>query len=112
MIKRFYNKDVLFMDLIILIILIVAVVILYRDFKFVTYLIGILEIFFRLIHYIGDNQALININPFINKYIPSSLFCIIEKYTTGVVCDIFSWLLIGIFAVFLFYLIKYLIKKK
>lgn len=100
------------MDLVILILLIIAVVILYRDFKFVTYLIGILEIFFRLVHYIGDNQALININPFINKYIPSSLFSIIGKYTTGVVCDILSWLLTGIFAIFLFYLVKYLIKKK
>lgn len=100
------------MDLIILIILIVAVVILYRDFKFVTYLIGILEIFFRLVHYIGDNQALININPFINKYIPSSIFSIIEKYTNGVVYDIVSWLLILIFAIFLFYLINYLVKKK
>lgn len=43
------------MDLIIIILLIVGVVIIYKDVKFVTYLIGILEIFFRLMHYIGDN---------------------------------------------------------
>ncbi|MGM9879378.1 MAG: hypothetical protein ACI31R_05095 [Bacilli bacterium] len=100
------------MDLIILILLIIAVAVLYRDFKFVTYLFGILEIFFRLIHYIGDNIPLININPFVNKYIPSSLFSIIEKYTTGIVYDIISWLFILIFAMFLFYLVRYFIKKK
>ena len=100
------------MDLIILILLIIAVVVAYRDFKFVTYLIGILEIFFRLIHYIGDNLSLININPFVNKYILSSLFSIIGKYTTGIVYDILSWILVGVFAAFLFYLVKYLIKKK
>lgn len=100
------------MDLVIIIILIVGVVVLYKDIKFVTYLIGILEIFFRLIHYIGDNIPLININPFINKYIPSSLFSIITKYTNGVICDILSWLLVIVFIMFLVYLIKYLIKKK
>lgn len=100
------------MDLIIIILLIVGVVIIYKDVKFVTYLIGILEIFFRLMHYIGDNIKFINLNPFINKYIPSSLFSIIEKYTSGVVCAIISWLLVAVLIMFLVYLVKYLIKKK
>ena len=100
------------MDLIIIILLILGVVIIYKDVKFVTYLIGILEIFFRLMHYIGDNIKFINLNPFINKYIPSSLFSIIEKYTSGVVCTIISWLLVAVLIMFLVYLVKYLIKKK
>lgn len=100
------------MDLIIIIILIVGVIILYKDIKFVTYLIGILEIFFRLIHYIGDNIPILQINPFINKYIPSSLFSVISKYTQGPVEIIISWLLVAVFVMFLIYLIKYLIKKK
>ena len=100
------------MDLVIVILLIIAVVVLYRDVKFVTYLIGILEIFFRIIHYIGDNLSLVNINPFINKYIPSSLFSIISRYTQGMVRDILCWILVIIFIMFLVYLIKYLIKRK
>lgn len=100
------------MDLIIIILLIVGVVVIYKDVKFVTYLIGILEIFFRLIHYIGDNITFINLNPFVNKYIPYSLFSIIEKYTSGVVSAIISWLLVAVFIMFLVYLVKYLIKKK
>lgn len=100
------------MDLVILILLIIAISIAYRDFKFVTYLIGILEIFFRLIHYIGDHLSIINLNPFINKYIPVSTFSVIGKYTTGIVYDIFCWLLVAVFTIFLFYLVKYLLKKK
>lgn len=100
------------MDLVILILLIIAIVVAYKDVKFVVYLVGILEIFFRLIHYIGDNLPLININPFVNRYIPVSIFSVIGKYTNGIVYDIFSWVLVATFVMFLFYLVKYLIKKK
>ena len=55
------------MDLIILLILIVIVIMVYRDVKFLVYLLGILELLFRLIHHIGDKFTIININSFINK---------------------------------------------
>ena len=42
------------MDLVILIVLIVIVVCAYKDIKFVTYLLGILEIFFRIMHFVFD----------------------------------------------------------
>ena len=100
------------MDLIILLILIVIVIMVYRDVKFLVYLLGTLELFFRLIHHIGDKFKIIDINTFINRYIPSSLFSIFEKYTTGLVYDIISWSLIIAFCAFLYYLVKYLITKK
>ena len=40
------------MDLIIILVLVVIVIMVYRDVKFLAYLLGILEVFFRLIHYI------------------------------------------------------------
>ena len=49
------------MDLVILIVLIVIVVCAYKDIKFVTYLLGILEIFFRIMHYLGDNLPIIGL---------------------------------------------------
>ncbi len=100
------------MDLIILLILIVIVIMVYRDVKFLVYLLGILELFFRLIHHIGDKLGINNINAFINRYIPSSLFSIFEKYTTGIVYEIISWSLILAFGAFLYYLVKYIIVKK
>lgn len=100
------------MDLLILIVLIVIVVCAYRDVKFVSYLFGILEIFFRIVHYLGDNIPIINLNPVVNKYFPTSLFSVIDRYTSGIVNDLISWILVIIFILFLYCLIKYFFKKK
>lgn len=100
------------MDLIIILILIAIITIVYKDVKFLVYFLGTLELFFRLIHHIGDKLTLIDINTFVDKYIPSSLFAIFDKYTSGIVYDIISWSLLIGFSAFLYYLIKYIIKKK
>ena len=96
------------MDLAVLIILIIIVVLVLKDVKWVTYLIGIVEIFLRLIHYIGDNLKIASLNNFINEYFPTSIFAIIGKYSSGVVYDILSWVLVLFLIWFLIYLVKYL----
>lgn len=100
------------MELIIFLILLVIVIAFFRDIKFVVYFLGILEIFFRIIHYLGDHITFININTFINNYIPTSLFAIINKYTVGIVNEIMSWVLVAGFILFLVYLVKYFFKIK
>lgn len=94
------------MDLAVLLILIIIVVLVLKDVKWVTYLIGIVEIFLRLIHYIGDNLKIAS--NFINEYFPTSIFAIIGKYSSGVVYDILSWVLVLFLIWFLIYLVKYL----
>lgn len=96
------------MDLAVLLILIIIVVLVLKDVKWVTYLIGIVEIFLRLIHYIGDNLKIASLNNFINEYFPTSIFAIIGKYSSGVVYDILSWILVLFLIWFLIYLVKYL----
>lgn len=96
------------MDLAVLLILIIIVVLVLKDVKWVTYLIGIVEIFLRLIHYIGDNLKIASLNNFINEYFPTSIFAIIGKYSRGVVYDILSWVLVLFLIWFLIYLVKYL----
>lgn len=96
------------MDLAVLLILIIIVVLVLKDVKWVTYLIGIVEIFLRLIHYIGDNLKIASLNNFINEYFPTSIFSIIGKYSSGVVYDILSWVLVLFLIWFLIYLVKYL----
>lgn len=100
------------MDLIILIILIVAIVLFFRDFKSVVYLFGILEIFFHLMHKLASMLKIKAFTNFINAYIPSSLQSILAKYSNGLLYDVLLWGLLIIFFAFLFYLIKYFIKKK
>ncbi len=100
------------MNLVIVLVVLIAVIFWRQDFKFVVYALGIMEIFFKLIHFLGDNIKFININGFINKYIPTSLFSILDKYTSGIVYDIISWILVFCFCAFLYYLVRYMIKKK
>lgn len=100
------------MDLVILFLVIGVVVVLYQDVKFVVYLLGILEIFFRIVHYLGDNISFINLNSFVNRYIPSSMFSVAGKYTSGIVYDIVSWFLVIGFIAFLYYLVEYFFRKK
>lgn len=100
------------MDLIIILVIVALVIIWREDVKFLVYTLGILEIFFRLIHSIGDKLGIADINTFVDKYIPSSLFSIFGKYVKGIVYDIISWGLIIALCAFLYYLVKYLIKKK
>ena len=96
------------MDLAVLLILIIIVVLVLKDVKWVTYLIGIVEIFLRLNHYICDNLKIASINNYINEYFPTSIFPIIGKYSSGVVYDILSWVLVLFLIWFLIYLVKYL----
>lgn len=100
------------MDLIIILILILAVAFFFKDFKNVVYFLGILEIFFRLIHFIATHLKVKEFIDLVNKYIPSSLIEVIGKYANGLLYDIFVWVLIGMFCCLEFYLVKYFIKRK
>lgn len=100
------------MDLVVLLVLIVVVVVVLRDIKWVTYLLGVLEIFLRIIHYIGDHLGIKELNSFINNYFPNSLFSLLGKYSSGIVYDILSWILLVFFIFFLIYLVNYLFKRK
>ena len=100
------------MDLALIVILLVLVIIIFKDIKWTIYLIGILEIFFRLVHYIVDHLGVIELNALINNYIPSSIFSVIARYSSGIIYDILSWVLVVCFCMFLFYLIKYFFHKK
>ncbi len=98
--------------LIILVIAIVAVGIFFRDFKSVVYFIGIIDIFFRLLHKLVSLIHVKAIDNFVSNYIPSSVEAIIDNYSSGILNTILIWILFLLYVYFLFYLIKYWLKKK
>lgn len=100
------------MDVIILLVLVILVLIFFRTFKNFVYLLGILEIFFRLIHAIKAKLAITEFSAFVNKYIPGSIVDVISKYSTGILKDVLVWAFIVMIAIFLGYLIKYFFKLK
>lgn len=100
------------MDLIIFLILVALVIFLLRDIKWVTYLIGILEIFLRLVNYIANHLGISEVADFVNDNIPDSLFTILANYSSGLFYDVLSWILIAFLVWFLIYLISYLFRAR
>ena len=100
------------MDLAVLLILIIIVVLVLKDVKWVTYLIGIVEIFLRLVNYIANHLGIDEVADFVNRNIPGSIFEILAKYSSGLFYDVLSWILIVFFVWFLIYLINYLFRAK
>lgn len=100
------------MDLIIILILIIGIAFIYKDFKKVVYFIGIMEIFFRLLHAIVLRLHIAEITTFVKTYIPSSLIHVLAKYSSGLLFEILVWLVIAVLCIFEFFLVKSFIKKK
>lgn len=100
------------MVLIILVIAIIAVGLFFKDFKSVVYFLGIIEIFFRLIHRLASLLGIKEFTFFITKYIPYSLENVINTYSSGLLNTVLLWILVLLFIYFEWYLIKYWLKKK
>ena len=98
--------------LILLVVAIIIVAIFFKDFKSVVFFLGIIEVFFRLVHRIALLLEIGEFSSFVNKYIPSSLEGIIDTYSSGILNTVLLWILIFLFVYFEWYLIKYWVKKK
>lgn len=99
-------------DVVLLIILIVAGVCFFRRFDASVYFIAVVDIFFRIVNFIGNNIGIEEVSSFIKKYFPESIPAIINKYTDGVFTTILMWAYVLLFAAFLFYTVKILWKKR
>jgi len=100
------------MDLALVVILLLVVLFFFRDIKWVTYLLGTIELFLRLLHWFGDHIGLPELNNVIDLYLPTSLFSLIGKYTNGLIYELLCWVLFGFLFFWLIYLVKYFFGKK
>lgn len=94
------------MDLIILVIMIGLIIFFYKKFRNVIYFLGIVEIFFRIVHVVGDLIGIKVINDAINSFIPESILSIFAKYSSGLLYDIIVWIFVVLFVIFEYYLIR------
>ena len=102
----------MYIDLIILIVLMVVVIITYKKFHSFVFFMAIVDILLRVLTFIKDNIGLKDVSKLIGKYVPSSIFGIIDKYTKGSICIILKWAFVVIICFFLYYIIKIFIKKR
>lgn len=99
------------MDLVILLLLIGLVIFFFRRFSSLIYLIGIVDIFLRLVTFIKVELTKGELYAIIDKYIPSNIPTLLGNYSDGLLYTILLWLYIAAMIIFEFYLIKGFFKK-
>lgn len=101
-----------YLDLIILVVLVIIVIICFRSFKSCVYLLGITDLFLRIINFIATHINIPKVSHFLKTKFPVSIIGIINKYTKGILNDILVWIFVGLMVCFLVYLMIYFFKKK
>ena len=99
-------------DVVLLIVLIVAGVCFFRKLDASVYFIACVDIFFRIVTFIANNIGFPDVSKFIKTYFPESIEGVIIKYTDGVFTTILLWVYVIMYAIFLFYTVKILWKKR
>ena len=104
----------MYIDLIVLIILIILVVMFFKRFSSFVFFIAIVDIFLRILTFIKNNIGLKDVSHLISKYLPESVFDIINKYTGNIplLNIILKWCFVILMIIFLSYIFKILLKKK
>ena len=102
----------MYIDIIILVIIILGIVMYFRNFSSFVFIVAITDILLRILSFLKQNIGLNDLKTFLNKYFPDSIFGIIDKYTKGDINVILKWLFVIIMIFFLYYIIKTWLKKK
>lgn len=100
------------MELIIIALLIILTVVFFRRFSNVVYVICIIDIFLRILNRLDILLGVPEYSNLVNKYFHDSMLDIIDSYSSGIIYTIFSWILLGIYIVFLFYVTRTFFRKK
>ena len=104
----------MYIDLIVLVVGLILVIMFFRRFSSFVFFMAIVEIFLRILTFIKKNISLKDVSNIIDKYIPESIFSIIDNYTSQIptLCIILKWCFVVIMAIFLGYIVKIFISKK
>lgn len=100
------------MDLIILLLLVILTIIFFRRFDNIVYVICIIDIFLRILDRLDHLLGVPEFSNLVNKYFHNSILDIINSYTSGIINTILVWLLLVIYIVFLYYVIRTFFRKK
>ncbi len=71
---------------------------------------GLIDIFLRIINYIGDH-TISDVNNIINKIFPDSIPAIIYHYTSGTLADILMWGYILMMIIFFYHVFRLFLKR-
>ena len=98
------------MDIVILLIIVLLVAVIFKRISNTIIFLGLIDIFLRIVNFIGNNTVK-ELNNFINKYFPSSIPGIIEKYSSGIIETILIWGYVVLMTMFLYYVFRMLLRR-
>ncbi len=102
----------MYIDLIIFIILLVLVIMFFKRFSSFVFFVAIFDMILRILTFFKNNIPLPDVSALIDKYIPSGILGIIDRYSSGVIQTILNWCYVIIMIIFLCYICKIFFKKK
>ena len=104
----------MYIDLIVLILLMIVVLMFFKRFSSFVFMMAIIEITLRIATFLKNNIGVKSIRNAISKYLPESMFAIINRYTEdGSFFNMaLKWAFVIIMIFFLVYIVKIFIRKK
>lgn len=102
----------MYLDAVIVVALVIFAVCWFRTFSKSVYAFAIIDIFLRLLHYVANNIGIKGFDTWVNSVFPKSIPSIISRYSTGILCDVLTWIYIIFMIFFLFYTVRVFIRKK
>lgn len=102
----------MYIDAIIVGALIIVAFCWFRRFSKMVYAVAIIDIFFRLLHYISANIGIKGFHGWVKALFPKSIPGLLDNYMNGIVLTVFVWIYVVLMVVFLFYIIRTFIRKK
>lgn len=102
----------MYIDLIVFIILLVLVIMFFKRFSSFVFFVAIFDMILRILTFFKNNIPLPDVSALIDKYIPSGILGIIDRYSSGVIQIILNWCYVIIMIIFLCYICKIFFKKK
>ena len=100
------------LDALIFLVLLVVVICFFRRLSNTVFFVAIFDIFLRILNKLDLLLGVPEYSNLVNKYFHSSMQNIIDSYSSGIINTILSWILLGIYVVFLFYVIRTFFRKK
>jgi len=100
------------MDIIVIILVILAVIVMiFKKFGSFVYYVCLVDIFLRILDFLANNIPLDFLSNFLNTYFPNSINHIIEIYTSGIFTTVLIWIMVLLYGILDFYLIRTFWKK-
>ena len=100
------------MDIIVIILVILAVIVMiFKKFSSFVYYVCLVDIFLRILDFLANNIPLDFLSNFLNTYFPNSINHIIEMYTSGIFTTVLMWIMVLLYGILDFYLLRTFWKK-